>query len=95
MPPHFGVEGNLTEDKDIEWAMHNMFSPVLERFLENKDMKPTGLLLLSLASVIFHSDWLRDIVTESSGHPFSLIPLLNCPKLLGQLKEKVRKIIPN
>ena len=83
------------EDKDIECAMHNMYGPVLDRFQANEDMKPTGLLLLSLASVIFHSDWLRDIVIESSGHPFNLSPLLNCPKLLDRLKEKVRKIIKN
>ena len=70
------------EDEDIKSAMQNMYGPVLDRFQANEDMKPTGLLLLSLASVIFHSDWLRDIVTESSGHPFSLIPLLNCPELL-------------
>ena len=95
MPPHFCVEGNLIEDEDIESAMRNMYGPVLDRFQANEDMKPTGLLLLSLASVIFHSDWLRNIVTESSGHPFSLIPLLNCPELLDRLKEKVRKIIQN
>ena len=32
LSPHFCIERNLMEDKDIERAMQNMYGPVLELF---------------------------------------------------------------
>ena len=92
MPPHFIVENNLMEDDDIKKAMLLMYGPVLDKCQDNPANDPTGLLLLALASIIYHSDWLKCVVTKHHGHPFSEIPLLNDPELLSRLKEKVRSI---
>ena len=88
-PPHFVMEGNLLEDEDINAAMQMMYGPILEKYKDNAEINPTGLLLMVLASVIYHSSWISEIIIKKPGHPFSLMPLMNCPELLERLKEKV------
>ena len=90
MPPHFNVEGNLMEDEDIEEAMQIMYGPILDSHRTNDEIDPTGILLLVLASVVYHSDWLNCIITSNPGHHFCLIPLINCPEVISRLKAKVR-----
>ena len=86
MPPHFMMEGNLMEDEDVKEAMKIMYGPILDKYQDNAEIDPTGLLLMVLASVVYHSNWMSGIVTRKPGHPFSLIPLLNHPELLERLK---------
>ena len=69
--------------------MNIIYGPVLEKFRDNKEIDPDGLLLFVLASVIYHSPWLCGIVTEKPGHPFALITLLNKPELLYRLRAMV------
>ena len=88
-PPHFMMEGNLMEDEDINAAMQMMYGPILEKYKDNAEINPTGLLLMVLASVIYHSSWISEIIIKKPGHPFSLMPLMNSPQLLERLKEKV------
>ena len=80
-------------DNDIKIVMEIMYGQVLDKFDNQPEIDPRGMLLLLLASVIHHSDWLQNIVTGDSGHPFSLIPLLNHPDLLVRLKAKVSDYI--
>ena len=88
-PPHFMMEGNLMEDKDIHAAMYMMYGPILEKYKGNAEINPTGLLLMVLASVIYHSSWISEIIIKKPGHPFSLMPLMNNPQLLERLRGKV------
>jgi hypothetical protein len=89
MPPHFILEGDLMEDEDIKAAMNMMYGPLLDTYGDNAEINPTGLLLMVLASVVYHSPWMTGIVTQKPGHPFSLLPLLNSPELLERLMKKV------
>ena len=88
-PPHFILEGNLMDDEDAKEAMHMIYGPMLEKYQDNPEIDPTGLLLILLASVLHHIPWMFDIVTQKSGHPFSLIPQVNSPELLEGLRSKV------
>ena len=83
MPPHFIVEGNLLDDLDIYEAMYLMYGPILNAYNGNDEIDPRGLLLIILASVVYHSDWLLDVVSNNPGHQFSLIPILNNQDLLN------------
>ena len=70
------------EDEDIKAAMNMMYGPLLDTYGDNAEINPTGLLLMVLASVVYHSPWMTGIVTQKLGHLFSLLPLLNSPELL-------------
>ena len=77
------------DDPDIFEAMHLMYGPILDAWSGNAEIDPTGLLLFVLASVFYHSEWVQSQVTKQPGYPFSLIPFLNHPGLLNELKLKV------
>ena len=87
LPPHFYKDGNLMDDPDINEAIMVMYGPILDEY--NEGIDPTGLLLLVLASVIYHSPWLIEVITRKPGHPFALIPMLNKPDLLKRVQAKV------
>ena len=89
LPPHFKLEGNLMDDADIKQAMELMYGPILAAHSENLEINPTGMLLLLLPSIIHHSEWIKSVVRDFPGHPFSLIPLFTENELLLRLKEKV------
>ena len=75
-------------NEDVKEAMYIMYGPILEKYKDNAEIDPTGLLLMVLASVV-HSPWIVSITTCIPGRPFSLIPLMNNPKLLQRLQNKV------
>ena len=50
---------------------------------------PSGLLSLLLASIVYHSNWLKSICAKYPSHPFHLIPILNDNELLLELKKLV------
>jgi len=62
-------------DPDIKEAMYMIYPPILYTY--NGEVDSTGLLLFVLASIIYHSVWLKSIMVEKFSHIFSLIPLLN------------------
>ena len=45
--------------------------------------------MFGLASVVYHSDFLLNIMVEFPGNPISQIPLLQNPELLAELKKIV------
>jgi hypothetical protein len=57
------------------------------------------LLLLLLASIVHHSEFLRGIKDSVPNHPFANIPILRRPELLSELKKlitmKASERIPN
>ena len=63
MPPHFILEGDLMEDEDIKAAMNMMYGPLLDTYGNNAEINPTGLLLMVLAIIVYHSPWMTGIVT--------------------------------
>jgi len=87
LPLHFKKEVNIIGGSDIKEVMHMMYSPILDT--NNEEVDPTGLLLFVLASVIYHSAWLKPIVAQNPGRSFFLIPLINSPELLKRLQAKV------
>ena len=87
LPPHFYQDGNLMEDPDINEAIMVMYGPIFDEY--NEGIHPTDLLLLVLASVIYHSPWLIEVITRKLGHPFALISLLNKTELLKRVQVKV------
>ena len=76
LPPHFIVSGNLLEDDDIRTAMEIMYGPIMQTYKNQPELDPTGLLLLLLASVVHHSDWLLGEICSRPDHPFALLPVL-------------------
>ena len=93
MLPHFIMEQDLMADSQIKSVMEIMYGQILVKIGNEPEIDPRSLLLLLLASVIYHSDRLQDIILRDPGHPFSLIPLLTHPELPCQLRAEVSKAI--
>jgi hypothetical protein len=87
LPPHWIMDDPLSNDR-IKEAMNLMFATILQRW-GGTEVDPTGILLYFLASVVWHSDWLKEMAAKHPGHPFSMIPILSTPELLRDLKELV------
>ena len=76
---------DLMENTDIKAAIMMMYGPILEKYEDNKEINSIGLVLVVLASVVYHGACMTYIVSRQPGHPFSLIPLLNSQELLNKL----------
>jgi len=87
LPPHWKTSNPMANEK-INEGMNLMFATILQKW-SGTPVDPTGVLLVCLASVVYHSEFLKEIAVEFPGHPFSLIPLLSNPQLLGELNELV------
>ena len=59
LPPHFPI----TDHNDINEALNVCFGHILRRHPKSKES-----LLLFVASMVYHSDWLNNIRSASSGH---------------------------
>jgi len=84
LPPHF-KEGR--ENKHISEAMRLCFGPIIDMWGEKCTIESS--LLLFLASMVWHQDFLAKFMTETNGHPFQNIPILQNPVLLRELKQLV------
>ena len=80
LPPHFIVG---MENIHVKEAV-NIYFPNISKLNGLANIK--GLLLWSLASVVYHSDSLSQVIISQPGHPFAHIPLLNNQDLLAELK---------
>lgn len=87
LPPHWKLDDPMSNDK-IKEGMNLMFATILQKW-GNTAVDPTGLLVLCLASVVWHSDFLKETAAADPEHPFNAIPLLSSPQLLNDLKELV------
>jgi hypothetical protein len=89
MPPHFTVAAS---DPDIAQAMSICFGSLAETFNE------TAILLLLLASLILHIEFIRSYSRKSTRHPFNQLQILHYPDLIvrlqGNITSKKSNIIP-
>ena len=83
LPPHFIVG---SENLHVNEAL-NMCFPNISKLNGMPNIK--GLLLRCLASVIYHSEALIQVIDTEPGHPFSQIPILSQRLLLKELKGVV------
>ncbi len=87
LPPHF-LEGY--ENETIRNAIKHNF-PVLFSLSESSPLfssiKP--LLLRCFASLVYHSDFLIEIMSKKPGHPFYNINILQDTQLLADLKKLI------
>ena len=81
LPPHFTAP---TTNIHIERAMVGMFGDVLENHPSAR-----SILSLCLASIVFHSEFLQEIIQNSRGHPFETLFILQDESLLAELKKMV------
>ncbi|KAK1734876.1 hypothetical protein QTG54_014336 [Skeletonema marinoi] len=83
LPPHFTAG---RENPFIEEGMKRCFGVILRRY---GGFGVEGALLLFLASIVYHHEWLKTQIAGTTDHPFLQIPILNDPKLLEELKKLV------
>ena len=81
LPPHFTAP---TTNIHIERAMVGMFGDVLENHPSAR-----SILSLCLASIVFHSEFLQEIIQNNWGHPFETLFILQDESLLAELKKMV------
>ncbi|KAI2510970.1 hypothetical protein MHU86_3442 [Fragilaria crotonensis] len=86
-PPHF-IMTDPMRNPDVQEVMQLMYGPILRQW-SGHEVDPTGLLLRCLASVVWHSDFLKKWARNVPGHSFATIPLLNNASLLQGLKGLV------
>ena len=84
LPPHFKDE-NALENPLVHEAMNLMYGPILRRW-EGTVQDPNGILLRLLASVVYHFEWIQNMASLSTNHPFNAIPLLFKADLVDNLK---------
>ena len=73
------------ENKFIAEAMNRCFGEIQKNFSDRFAI--TGTLLLFLASGVYHSDSILDVVSKRPGHSFGTIPIFADAKLLDKLKK--------
>ena len=71
-------------DPHIGRAMKGMFGDILENHLSTR-----SILSLCLASIVDHSEFLKEIIRNNRGHPFESIFIFQDESLLQELKLPV------
>ena len=84
LPPHFTVG---MDNKHVNEAMKQCFGVILGRYGGHSGIE--GALLLFLASIVYHHEWLKGHIARGKQHPFVQIPILNDKELLGELLKLV------
>ena len=87
LPPHFVMTDPMS-NADVKEGMQLMYGTILRRW-SGHEVDPTGLLLRCLASVVWHSNFLKQWARNVPGHAFATIPLLNNEPLMQGLKAFV------
>ena len=88
LPPHFKLaEEKALQNEHIREAMDLCFGPIIKEWGPKCAIE--GILLLLLASIVYHSEFLLSFIAANSAHPFLSIPVLQRIDLLNKLKEMV------
>ena len=87
LPLHFTID-NPGEDEHIDEAMNQMHGPILARFRDSPT-NPYGVLLLFLASVVCHENWIKGCISRNANHSFLKIPILRDSNLISELRNKI------
>ena len=83
LPPHFTVG---MENEYVKEAMTLCFGTILKKHSQHAVQGP---LMLFLASMVHHSEFLFEYIAKNSSHPFQSIPILQRQSLLEELKKLV------
>ena len=86
MPPHFTV--GLENDK-VREGMKLTFGKVLKYLDECDRQNVIGMLLLSLASIIYHREELHKFYCEIPNHPISALRMLQHRELVHELSKLI------
>ena len=74
------------ENEHIKEAMDLCFGTILKTWSQHAIQRP---LLLFLASMVYHHQFLLNYIAKDSSHPFQSIPILQRQGLLDELKKLV------
>jgi hypothetical protein len=85
LPPHF-VCG--LENVYLQQAITICYGNILQTYPDTS-FHVSGGLIRVLASVVYHSNWIKKFIDKRKKHPFSNIILLQYPDLLDELKKIV------
>ena len=83
LPPHFTCG---MENKFVHEGMRICFGGILDHFGGDG---VEGPLLLFLASIVYHSEWLLTHIADNNRHCFLNIPILSDPRVLRELRKLV------
>jgi hypothetical protein len=86
LPPHFVVPST---NKDVEEALVICFGDLAEKYCFK------GQLMLCLASMVYHIEWIKETAATFPGHPFNLLPILRRPGLVQRLKAAAVSTAPS
>ena len=87
LPPHWKL-GEPMSNERIKKAMNLMFATILQRWGGMED-DLQAFYFPALASIVWHSIFLKEMVAACPGHPLNMIPLLSNQELLQDLKELI------
>jgi hypothetical protein len=76
LPPHFIVG---YENEDVKETVQLCYGTIHEQYKIKQQI--SALLLLVLASVVYHENYLRKLFAKYPGHSFGSLPILNNPKI--------------
>ena len=87
LPPHFIVD-DPNQNVFISEAMNRMFGPILQKW-KNTSCNPYGFLLLCLASIVYHKEWIKEWIQKVPSHDFIKISIINNNKLMNELVKLI------
>ena len=88
LPPHW-IPTNTMKNEHIKEAMELCYGTILDTWATNNKSDPTGILLLFLASIVWHLDWIQTIVVANPNHQFAALPILQKSELMMHLRDLV------
>lgn len=83
LPPYFKKDMN---DDVIKQGMTCMYGDLLKSHPNS-----VSILLLCFASVIYHIEFIKEVIDKNPGHIFSTLPLLQDEELLQKLKRLITR----
>ena len=85
--PHFAVD-NPSQYEHLNEVMNQLCSSILTR-LKDITSNPCIILLLFLASVVYHENLTKECVSRNTNHSFLKIPTIHDSNLVSELKKKI------
>jgi hypothetical protein len=86
--PHLQFCHHCLENEYLQQAITICYGNILQTYPDTS-FHVSGVLIRVLASVVYHSKWIKKFIDKRKKHPFSHIILLQYPDLLDELKKLV------
>ena len=74
--------------------MNQINGPIFVR-CRDSTINPYGILLLFLALVTYHENWIKGHISRNTNHSFLKIPILPDCKLMSELRNKISTALSN